>query len=257
MVGGKEGWCESVARFGGLEYVHKSRSPDILTAWNLYSCRVYTYSLSGQVPDGSVVKTSILGTWNVLSMSWGFWDWTQVGSNLGCIVPLFKSNVNVNVDVYSLISPWVQQTLQFTPLILELSLMRSLISSGDNSAHFLQLMPIKIFPICVPPGRYPSLMGGQRQYGMRSLPHASTHDQHWESNPRPSNLASNALSTWPHAPIDVLEPNMKLKRLISLIVHRSLPRWWCLLHDFQYFINIQTIDAPAWFLSPQFATKVW
>ena len=30
-------------------------------------------------------------------------------------------NVNVTVDVYSLISPWVQQTLQFTPLVLELS----------------------------------------------------------------------------------------------------------------------------------------
>ena len=44
---------------------------------------------------------------------------------------------------------------------------------------------------------------GQRQYGMRSLPNASTHDQQWESNPRPD-LESNALSTWPHA-LDFLE----------------------------------------------------
>ena len=34
-------------------------------------------------------------------------------------------NVNVNVEVYRLKSPWVQQTLQFTPLVLELSLLRS------------------------------------------------------------------------------------------------------------------------------------
>ena len=34
--------------------------------------------------------------------------------------------------------------------------------------------------------RYPLLLGAQRQYGMRSLPDTSTHDQQWESNPRPS-----------------------------------------------------------------------
>ena len=57
---------------------------------------------------------------------------------------LLELNVNVNVYVYSLISPWVQQTSQFTPLVLELSLLYSLISSGENSAHFLQLMPFTI-----------------------------------------------------------------------------------------------------------------
>ena len=33
---------------------------------------------------------------------------------------------------------------------------------------------------------------------MRSLPDTSTQ---WESNPRPSELESNAQFTWPHAPI--------------------------------------------------------
>ena len=32
--------------------------------------------------------------------------------------------------------------------------------------------------------RYPSLLGRQRQYGMRSLPNTSTQGQQWESNPR-------------------------------------------------------------------------
>ena len=46
--------------------------------------------------------------------------------------------------------------------------------------------------------KYPSLLGGQSQCGMRSLPDTSTHDQQWELNPRPD-LESDALSTWPHA----------------------------------------------------------
>ena len=41
--------------------------------------------------------------------------------------------------------------------------------------------------------------GGQRQYGMRSLPNTYTHEQQWESNNSPSHLESNALSTWPYA----------------------------------------------------------
>ena len=45
--------------------------------------------------------------------------------------------------------------------------------------------------------RYPLLLGGPRQCGIRSLPNTSTHGQHWESNPRPSVLESNALSTRP------------------------------------------------------------
>ena len=35
---------------------------------------------------------------------------------------------------------------------------------------------------------------------MRSLPDSFRHDQQWESNPRPFDLESNALSTGPYAP---------------------------------------------------------
>ena len=35
---------------------------------------------------------------------------------------------------------------------------------------------------------------------MKSLPDTSTHDQQWESKPRPFDLESKALTTWPHAP---------------------------------------------------------
>ena len=48
--------------------------------------------------------------------------------------------------------------------------------------------------------RYPLRLGGPRKCGIRSLPDTSTHGQHWESNPRPSDLESNALTTGPHAP---------------------------------------------------------
>ena len=47
--------------------------------------------------------------------------------------------------------------------------------------------------------RDPLRMGGLRQCGIWSLPNTSTHGQHWESNPRPSDHESNALSTGPHA----------------------------------------------------------
>ena len=73
-----------------------------------------------------------------------------------------------------------------------------LISSGENSAHFLQLLPFIIFHFLST--RYPSLLGGQMQYEMRSLPYTSTHDKQLESNPRNSDLESNTLSTGPHTP---------------------------------------------------------
>ena len=47
--------------------------------------------------------------------------------------------------------------------------------------------------------RYPLQLGGPRQSRIRSLPNTSTHGQHWESNPRPSDLEPNSLSTRPHA----------------------------------------------------------
>ena len=52
-------------------------------------------------------------------------------------------NVNVYVDVYSVISTRVQQTTIYTPWYWN-SLLYSLISSGESSTHFLQLMPFTI-----------------------------------------------------------------------------------------------------------------
>ena len=51
--------------------------------------------------------------------------------------------------------------------------------------------------------RYSLRLGGLRQCGIQSLPDTSTHGQHWESNPRPFDLKSNALSIWLHVlPVD-------------------------------------------------------
>ena len=76
-------------------------------------------------------------------------------------------NVNVNVEVYSLKSPWVQQTLQFTPLVLELSLIRSHLLWGEFSA-FSATDAIHNFSN-FHSTRYPSLLGGQRRYGVRGF----------------------------------------------------------------------------------------
>ena len=46
--------------------------------------------------------------------------------------------------------------------------------------------------------RHPLQLGELRQCGMQSLPGTSTHDQHWESNPRPFDSKSSALSTCAH-----------------------------------------------------------
>ena len=79
------------------------------------------------------------------------------------------------------------------------TLLYGLISSGETSVHFLQLMPFTISNVCFT--RYPSLLGGQWQYGIGSLPDTSTHDRQCESRPRHSDLESNTVSTRPHAPI--------------------------------------------------------
>ena len=62
-------------------------------------------------------------------------------------------NVNVNVYVYSLISHRVQQTSQFTPLVLELSLIRSHLLWGEFSA-FSAAIAIHNSPLFVPPGTH-------------------------------------------------------------------------------------------------------
>ena len=71
-------------------------------------------------------------------------------------------NVSVNVEVYSLKSPWVQQTLQFTPLILELSLIRSHLLWGEFGA-FSAADAIHNFSN-FRSTRYPSQLRGQRQH---------------------------------------------------------------------------------------------
>ena len=62
--------------------------------------------------------------------------------------------------------------------------------------------------------RYPLRLGGPRQCGIQSLPDTSTHGQQWESNPRPSDLESNTLSTRPYAPTEV---TVTLKRNLANI----------------------------------------
>ena len=70
--------------------------------------------------------------------------------------------------VYSLISHRVQQTSQFTSLVLELSLVRSHLLWGEFSAIFCSYSHSQ-FSI-VRSTRYPSLLGGQRRHDMKGLP---------------------------------------------------------------------------------------
>ena len=61
--------------------------------------------------------------------------------------------INVNVYVYSLISHRVQQTSQFTPLVLEFSLVRSHLLWEEFSA-FSAAIAIHNSPLFVPPGTH-------------------------------------------------------------------------------------------------------
>ena len=56
--------------------------------------------------------------------------------------------------------------------------------------------------------RHPLWLGGSRQCGIKSLPETCTHGQCWESNPRPSDLVSNALTC-----------SLKKRYLLQLRVH--------------------------------------
>ena len=53
--------------------------------------------------------------------------------------------------------------------------------------------------ICTPGTHYGWVDQGSVEYDVCT--DTSTHGQHWESNPTPSDLESNALSTGPHAPM--------------------------------------------------------
>ena len=127
--------------------------------------------------------TSLLLQMFTIILFWGVWMlFNDTWSQLGHMVSWIKQCKNVNADVYSLKSPWIQQTLQFTPLVLQFSLIWSHLLWAEFSA-FSAANAIHKFPIFHSTS-YPLLLGGQRQYGMRSLPDTSTHDQQWESNPR-------------------------------------------------------------------------
>ena len=65
-------------------------------------------------------------------------------------------------------------------------------------ARWVPMQPATIDPTLDLCTRNPLQLGGPRQCGIRSLPDTSTHGQHWESNPRPSDLESSAPSTGPH-----------------------------------------------------------
>ena len=67
---------------------------------------------------------------------------------------------------------------------------------------------------------YPLLLVGPWQCGIRSLRDPSTHIHNWKSNPRPSDLESNALSTWRHdlsCYTIVMQGNFSLCRLFTWI----------------------------------------
>ena len=66
-------------------------------------------------------------------------------------------------------------------------------------ARWAPMQPTTIGPTLDLCTRYPLRLGEPRQCEIRSLPDTSTHGQHWESNPRPSDLESNALTTGPHS----------------------------------------------------------
>ena len=98
-------------------------------------------------------------------------------------------NVDVNMYVYNPITPSIQQTLQLTPLVLELSLIWSHFLWGEFSA-FSAANAVHNFPMFVPPGTHHCW-----------VPNTSTYDQQWESNPSPTDLESSTLFTGPHAPM--------------------------------------------------------
>ena len=117
------------------------------------------------------------------------------------------------------------------------------------------LQPATIDPTLDLCTRYPLRLGGPRQCGIWSFPNTSTHGQHWESNPRPFYLESNALSTWPRAPtssedekvvtLNLTQDQIKLsgvsdlkKKYICMVcitLDQSAPKPICDAH----YINVQ------------------
>ena len=61
-----------------------------------------------------------------------------------------------------------------------LSLIRSHLLWGEFSEYSAANIIQNFFFLIFCSTRYPSLLGGQRQCGMTSLPDTSTHDQQWQ-----------------------------------------------------------------------------
>ena len=131
-------------------------------------------------------------------------------------------------------------------MVLELSLIRSHLLWGEFST-FYAANAIRDFPI-FRSTRYPLRLGGHRQYGMRSLPDTSAHDQQWETNPRPSDLKSNARSTctWPikHCEIKYISLNT-FRLIVSHLSHcRHLGTWlncWRPMWNVNYVLKVESI----------------
>ena len=80
-------------------------------------------------------------------------------------------NVNVYMYVYRLIPPWVQQTSQFTLLLLEFSYTVSSPLGRTQCTFCIEChSQFSIFHST----RYPSLLGGQRWNDVRGLPNTSS-----------------------------------------------------------------------------------
>ena len=83
---------------------------------------------------GALIRTDLSFVW-CFGIRNGVCNYRCISSALFCAAIVSSLvNVNINVYVYRLISPWVQQTLQFTSLVLELSLIRSHLLEGEFSA---------------------------------------------------------------------------------------------------------------------------
>ena len=115
--------------------------------------------------DFQLVKADLLWCINGLCVLWPYYKTAKTPNK----------NINVNVFVYSLISPSVQQASQFTTLVFELALIKS-ISSAENSAFAHLATAIAVLTTNLSCStRYPSLLGGQKRHDMRGLPNTSTH----------------------------------------------------------------------------------
>ena len=102
----------------------------VCQSFNGYHTIVRTYRPSVGTHHSISFQSSLVCTY-----LWNCFTWISSYSSEWIIVIHYKtaSNVNVNVYVYSLISPWVQRLDNLHPWYWN-SLSYSLISSGENSA---------------------------------------------------------------------------------------------------------------------------